>query len=114
MLPNGGSWEISEKIVAVDGAGYTGIAGKVHHHTGQKITAGAVSASIAALGSLAVGNVSANNNTYTAGQIAAQGAMANLIDATSSLLKDSAKVENTVTIEPGYEFNVYVTNNITF
>ena len=114
MLPNGGSWEISEKIVAVDGAGYTGIAGKVHHHTGQKITAGAVGASIAALGSLAAGNVSANNNTYTAGQIAAQGAMANLIDATSSLLKDSAKVENTVTIEPGYEFNVYVTNNITF
>lgn len=114
MLPNGGSWSISENIVAVDGAGYTGIAGKVHHHTGQKISAGAIGASIAALGSLASGNVSANNNTYTAGQIAAQGAMGNLIDATSSLLKESAKIENTVTIEPGYEFNVYVTNNITF
>lgn len=114
MLPNGGSWEISENIVAIDGAGYTGIAGKVHHHTGQKISAGAVGASIAALGSLAAGNVSANNNTYTAGQIAAQGATANLIDATSSLLKESAKIENTVTIEPGYEFNVYVTNNIKF
>ena len=114
MLPNGGSWAISEKIVAVDGAGYTGITGKVHHHTGRKISAGAVGASIAALGSLAAGNVSADNNTYTAGQIAAQGAMANLIDATSSLLKESAKIENTVTIEPGYEFNVYVMNNITF
>ena len=114
MLPNGGSWEISENIVAIDGAGYTGISGKVHHHTGQKISAGAVGASIAALGSLAAGNVSANNNTYTAGQIAAQGATANLIDATSSLLKESSKIENTVTIEPGYEFNVYVTNNITF
>ena len=114
MLLNGGSWTISENIVAVDGAGYTGIKGKVHHHTGQKISAGAVGASIAALGSLAAGNVSTNNNTYTAGQIAAQGATANLIDATSSLLKESAKIENTVTIEPGYEFNVYVTNNITF
>ena len=114
MLPNGGSWAISENIVAIDGAGYTGITGKVHHHTGQKISAGAFGASLAALGSLAAGNVSANNNTYTAGQIAAQGATANLIDATSSLLKESAKIENTVTIEPGYEFNVYVTNNITF
>ena len=27
---------------------------------------------------------------------------------------DSLQNENTVTIEPGYEFNVYVTNNITF
>ena len=65
MLLNGGSWTISENIVAVDGAGYTGIKGKVHHHTGQKISAGAVGASIAALGSLAAGNVSTNNNTYT-------------------------------------------------
>ena len=113
-LPNGGSWAISEKIVAIDGAGYTGVSGKVHHHTGQKITAGAVGSAIAALGSLAAGNVSANNNTYPAGQIAAQGATANLINMTSSMLRESAEVENTVTIEPGYEFNVYVTNNIRF
>lgn len=113
-LPDGGSWTISENIVAVDGAGYTGIAGKVNHHTGRKLSAGAVSSSIAALGSLAAGNVSANNETYTAGQIAMQGATANLINITSSLLRESADVKNTVTIEPGYEFNVYVTNNITF
>ena len=113
-LPNGGSWTISENIVAIDGAGYTGVSGKVHHHTGQKVTAGAVGSAIAALGSLAAGNVSANNNTYTAGQIAAQGATANLINMTSSMLKESSEIKNTVTIEPGYEFNVYVTNNITF
>ena len=113
-LPNGGSWSISENIVAIDGAGYSGIAGKIHHHTGQKISAGAIGSAIAALGSMAAGNVSANNNTYTAGQIAAQGATANLINMTSSMLRESADVENTVTIEPGYEFNVYVTNNITF
>ena len=113
-LLNGGSWTISENIVAIDGAGYTGIAGKIHHHTGQKISAGAIGSAIAALGSLAAGNVSATNNTYTAGQIAAQGATANLINMTSSMLRESSDVANTVTIEPGYEFNVYVTNNITF
>ena len=113
-LPNGGSWTISENIVAVDGAGYTGVAGKIHHHTGRKMSAGAMGSAIAALGSLAAGNISSNANTYTAGQIAAQGATANLINMTSSMLKESADIENTVTIDPGYEFNVYVTENIIF
>ena len=66
VLPDGGSWTISENIVAIDGAGYTGIAGKVHHHTGEKISAGMIGASIAAMGSLAAGNVSSSNETYTA------------------------------------------------
>ena len=114
ILPDGGSWTISENMVAVDGAGYTGISGKVHHHIGKKISAGAIGASIAALGSLAAGNVSSSNETYTAGQIATQGAVADLIDSTSEMFKEVTKIENTVTIEPGYEFNVYVTENITF
>ena len=114
ILPDGGSWTISENMVAVDGAGYTGIAGKVHHHTGQKISAGMIGASIAAMGSLAAGNVSSSNETYTAGQIAMHGAVADLIDSTSEMFKEASKIENTVTIEPGYEFNVYVTDNITF
>ena len=112
-LPNGGSWNIAENFIAIDGAGYTGIAGKVHHHTGQKVSAGAIGSAVAALGSVAAGNVS-SQNTYTAGQIAAQGATANLINMTSNLLKESSDIENTVTVEPGYEFNVYVTENLTF
>ena len=114
IMPDGGSWSMSETMVAVDGAGFTGISGKVHHHTGQKISAGMVGASIAALSSLAAGNVSSENETYTAGQIATQGAMASLIDTTSTLFKEAANVSNTVTIEPGYEFNIYVTDNIAF
>ena len=112
-LPNGGYWTIGENIVAIDGAGYTGIAGKVHHHTGQKVSAGAIGSAVAALGSLAAGNVS-SQNTYSAGQIATQGAMANLINTTSNLMNQATDIENTVTVEPGYEFNVYVTKNITF
>ena len=112
-LPNGGSWSISENIIAIDGAGYTGIAGKVHHHTGQKVSSGAIGSAVAALGSLAAGKVS-SQNTYSAGQIAAQGAMANLINTTANLMNQASDVENTVTVEPGYEFNVYVTENLTF
>ena len=114
VMPNGGCWTISENLIAIDGAGYTGIVGKVHHHTGEKISAGAIGSAIAALGSVAAGNVSTNNNTYTAGQIATQGAVANLINSTSGLMRDAASIPNTVTVEPGYEFNVYVTNNIKF
>ena len=114
VLPDGGSWTISENIVAIDGAGYAGVRGKIHHHTGEKISAGMIGASIAAMGSLAAGNVSSSNDTYTAGQIATHGAVANLIDSTSEIFKKASDIENTVTVEPGYEFNVYVTNNITF
>ncbi|MBR0061280.1 MAG: hypothetical protein IJP68_07340 [Selenomonadaceae bacterium] len=114
ILPDGGSWTISENIVAIDGAGYAGVRGKIHHHTGEKISAGMIGASIAAMGSLAAGNVSSSNDTYTAGQIATHGAVANLIDSTSEIFKKASDIENTVTVEPGYEFNVYVTNNITF
>ena len=114
VFPNGGCWTIEDNLIAVDGEGYAGIAGKVNRHTGEKISAGAVGSAIAALGSVAAGNVSTNSNTYTAGQIAAQGAVANLINSTSSLMKEASNIPNTVTVEPGYEFNVYVTNNITF
>ncbi len=110
---DGGSWAIGNSIVAVDGAGYSGISGKVHKHTAQKISGGLMGSAIAALGSLAAGNTS-SVNTYSAGQIAAQGALANLINTTSSMFQNAANVQNTVTVDPGYMFNVYVTNNINF
>ena len=81
---------------------------------GQVMAEGMIGASVAAMGSLAPRNISSSNETYTAGQIAAQGAMADLINKTSNLLKDASDIENSVTVEPGYEFSVYVTNNITF
>ena len=110
---DGGTWSIGNSIVAIDGAGYSGISGKVHHHTGRKIGGGLIGSAIAALGSLAAGNTS-SVNTYSAGQIAMQGALANLISTTSSMFQDASNVKNTVTVEPGYQFNVYVTNNISF
>ena len=112
-LPGGGSWTIGSSLVAMDGAGFMGIQGKVHHHTGRKISGGAIGAGIAALGSLAAGNTS-SQDTYTAGQIASQGALANMITASSQMLTQAANIQDTVTVEPGYEFNVYVTENISF
>ena len=56
-------------------------------------------------------------NTDVEGQVMAQ-VLADVYDSatgTKLLIPQGSKlVGSTVTIEPGYEFNVYVTNNITF
>ncbi len=62
---------------------------------------------------MAAGNTS-SRDTYTAGQIASQGALASMITTSSQLLQQAANIQDTVTVEPGYEFSVYVTENITF
>lgn len=114
VLPDGGSYALGESLVAVDGKGYNGVAGKINRHTGSVISGGMLSSAIAALGSYAAGNTSVTANTYSAGQLATQGAVANLMNTASQLFKDSTKRQATVTIEPGYEFNVYVVAPVIF
>ena len=111
ILPDGGTLNVEKNMVAVDNEGYTGICGKIHHHTGQKITAGAVGSAIAAMGAVAAGNAS-SGDTYTAGQLAGQGAMANLMNVTSKMFDEAAKVADTITVEPGSEFQIYVKEDL--
>jgi len=112
-FPDGSALALGNSLVAVDGPGYAGVKGKVNHHTGQKISGGLIGSAIAAMGSVAAGNTgSGSSNTYSAGQLATQGALANLINVTSEMFKQASDVVDTVTIEPGYEFNLYVTENI--
>jgi len=115
ILPDGGQLKVEKNLVAVDGAGYTGIKGKVHHHIGRKVTAAAMGAALAAIGSSAAGNSgSSGNNNYSAGELAKQGAMANLMNVTSKMFEDASKIGNTVTVEPGYEFQIYVKEDLEF
>ncbi len=115
IFPNGTSYPISpDTFLAMDGAGYSGIKGKVDHHTDCSISAGAIGAGIAALGSIAAGNVNNSSNTYSAGQLAMQGAMANIINATSSIFQKSANVKDTVSVKPGHSFMIYVANPVQF
>ena len=72
-----------------------------------------ISSAIAALGSLASGNTSARD-TYTGGQVAMQGALANLISTTSNMLSQGTDVQPNVTVEPGHMFQVYVIQPIAF
>lgn len=111
ILPDGETLRVEKNLVAVDDEGYPGISGKIHHHTGQKITAGAVGSAIAAMGAVSAGNAS-SGDTYTAGQLAGQGAMANLMNVTSKMFEEAAKVADTITVEPGSEFQIYVKEDL--
>lgn len=114
ILPNGGAYSVGECMVATDKSGYAGIAGKVNRHTDRVLSSGMMSSALAALGSVAAGNTSNNSNTYSAGQLAMQGAMANLMNASSKLFEQGANIQQTVTVAPGFEFNVFITQPIIF
>lgn len=95
VTPDGGSWAIGDSIVAGDGAGYIGIQGVVHRHTGDKLRQGLFNGAITALASSAADRLTLTGDALSA-------------------LTDSTTFKNTVTVDPGYTFNAYVTQNIAF
>ncbi len=113
IMPDGAAYDIGSSMVAVDNQGYNGISGKVHRHTARTVSAGVFSSAIAALGSYASGDTS-NQRSYTGGQLAMQGAMANLINQASNLFAKGMNVQPTVTIAPGTTFYIYVKQPIYF
>lgn len=94
VLPDGGSYALGSSMVAVDGAGYNGISGKVHRHTGRIIRQGILNSAMTALSTIAVDRVTLD--------------MSSLNNMTNTGIKD------TVTVEPGREFNLYVTKPLSF
>ena len=93
VLPDGGSWSIGNSMVAMDGAGYTGISGQVHRHTGSNFMKGLWNSAMTALSSAAADRV-----TFDA----------------SALTAVAQSQAPTTTVDPGYTFSVYVTQNIAF
>ncbi|MEN6623324.1 MAG: TrbI/VirB10 family protein [Smithella sp.] len=114
VLPNGGSYALGNSMIAVDGAGYAGLEGNVNNHTGQVLSAAGFTSALAALGSIAAGNTGTTDSNYSAGQLAAQGAMGNLLNTASSMLQKNLNIAPTITINPGYGFNIFVSQQISF
>jgi len=94
VLPNGGAYSIGDSMVAVDGQGYYGIQGNLHRHTATKIRNGIMNSLFTALSTISVDRVTLGADTF------------------NHLTSDSVKP--TVTVEPGCEFNIYVTQPIAF
>lgn len=114
LTPDNRSYNIGSAFEAMDGLGYSGIKGKVDKHTETRIGGGMLAAGIAALGSMAAGNTNGNSQTYSAGQLASQGALASLINQATAMIQQGSNIGPTVTVKPGYEFSVYVNQTIQF
>ena len=93
VLPNGGSWNIGNDMMAVDGVGYSGVQGKLHRHTGSNFMKGLFNSALTALSTVAVDRVTLDSSAFTA------------------LTETQAP---TATVAPGYTFNICVTQNIAF
>lgn len=115
IIHDSGSWNIGSSMTAVDNMGYSGLKGHVNSHTGKVLSSGAISTGLAAVAGIAGGNSSvSSNNSYSYGQLAAQGAMANFLNTASALFQKNINAAETITIEPGYQFNIFVTQAISF
>lgn len=115
IIQDFGSWNIGNSMTAVDNMGYSGLKGHVNSHTGKLLSSGAISTGLAAVAGIAGGNSSvSSNNSYSYGQLAAQGAMANFLNTASALFQKNINAAETITIEPGYQFNIFVTQAISF
>ena len=93
VLPDGGSWNIGSSLVAVDGAGYSGIQGIVHKHTASNFMKGLFNGAMTALATASTDRVQLDASAF------------NAITSTQ---------RPTTTVDPGYQFSIYVTQNIAF
>ena len=94
-MPDGSSYAIDNSMVAVDGAGYNGISGKIDHHTDKAIRDGLLNSAFTALSSKWA------NRVY-------------LDMSTISKITKMDGIRPTITINPGKEFNLFVTKPIIF
>lgn len=94
VKPNGDSWNVGSSFQAIDGEGYSGIVGQVHNHTARNLGAGIMKSALSALSTINVDRVT--------------------LDASSLSDRYSDSYKPTTTVDPGYQFNVYVTNSIHF
>ena len=95
VLPDGSSYAINNSMVAVDSSGYNGIAGKIDHHTDKAIRDGLLNSAFTALSSKWANRVYLDMSTIT------------------NITKMDG-VRPTITINPGKEFNLFVTKPIIF
>jgi type IV secretion system protein VirB10 len=104
LLPNGASYQMGDTIVTAGMDGYPGILGKVDNHNDQVVSAGLVTTALGALGSIAAGNTSSSGDSYSASNLAAQGAASNLLNTAGKLMEQKMSRIPTITVEPGTTF----------
>lgn len=100
VFPDGGSYTIGSSMIAVDAQGYNGISGSVDRHVDASVGRSLVNGILSA-GFTALSTVGTNKATIDTGGL-------------QQILHESTNIQPTVTVEPGREFNIFVTQPISF
>lgn len=99
VFPDGGSYSIGNSMIAVDEQGYNGIRGNLNKHTGAAIGKTMLNGLLSA-GITALSTIGTNKATIDTGGI--------------QQLMQSSTIKPTITIAPGYQFNIFVTQPVSF
>lgn len=110
ILPNGASLMLPDQQ-AIDGTGYPGLADKYTEHSGRLYRTAFLSALFAAAAQSATGNTS-GSDTRSPGQEAVAGAVASVLNTGNKLIERDAKISPTIEIEPGFQFSVFVNQDL--
>lgn len=110
ILPTGNSIDLPDQK-AIDGIGYPGLQDQYTEHRGKLFGATFMSAIIAAAAQSATGNTS-GSDTRSPGQEAVSGAVADVLDSAKRIIDQQANVSPTVTIRPGFEFSIFINQDM--
>lgn len=100
VFPDGGSYSIGNSMIAVDEQGYNGIRGNLNKHTGAAIGKTMLNGLLSA-GITALSTIGTNKATIDTSGI-------------QQLMQNSTNFKPTITIAPGYQFNIFVTQPVSF
>lgn len=110
ILPDGSSLTLPEQQ-AIDGTGYPGLKDKYSDHSGRLFRTAFLSSIFAAAAQSATGH-SAGSDDRSPGQEAVAGAVASILNTGNTLVQRDAGIGPTIEIEPGFQFSVFVNQDL--
>ena len=110
ILPNGASLMLPNQQ-AIDGTGYPGLMDKYNEHRGKLYQTAFFSALFSAAAQSLTGNTS-GSDSRSPGQEAVSGAVASILQTGQKLMEKDANVNPTIEIEPGFQFIIFVNQDL--
>ncbi len=113
LYPNGQSLSL-EGMTGVDLSGYAGFQDLVNNHYGKLFSSVVLMSALSAGAQLSQPQQNNALSGPTVGQTLAQSLGTNISNVGTQIVSKSLNVQPTITIRPGYEFNINVTKDIVF
>lgn len=113
IFPNGQSIDL-QGMPGTDEQGYAGFKGKINNHYMRLFSSTLLMSAIGVGGSVLAPSSDNPFAPLTVRQALAQNLNTNLANASSSITEKNLNIQPTLTILPGYEFNIFVTQDMIF